>query len=231
MAETTPIPGPVARFRAQFRERQSPRYSGVAHAAFTFGLSVAVIAGALSRVHSPLPAELLLPPLGFLFGNLVEYLGHRGPMHHPYRGLRRLFQRHAGEHHRFFTREAMCYESAADLYMVLFPPVLQIFFLGVVAAPLGLLLFWLATPNMAWLWVATAMAYYLSYEILHFCHHLSPDTWLGRRALVTRLRQHHAIHHDPTVMQHANFNITLPLMDWLFGTIQRTVPQGRGKTE
>jgi sterol desaturase/sphingolipid hydroxylase (fatty acid hydroxylase superfamily) len=33
------------------------------------------------------------------------------------------------------------------------------------------------------------------------------------------LREHHARHHIPRLMQRANFNVTIPLCDWLFGTL------------
>jgi sterol desaturase/sphingolipid hydroxylase (fatty acid hydroxylase superfamily) len=32
------------------------------------------------------------------------------------------------------------------------------------------------------------------------------------------MRRLHLTHHDPSVMQHGNFNITWPICDWLFGT-------------
>ena len=43
------------------------------------------------------------------------------------------------------------------------------------------------------------------------------------------LRRHHALHHDPKLMQKWNFNVSLPLWDLVRGTIareqDRTVPQ------
>ena len=45
------------------------------------------------------PLEWLTVPLAFLYANLSEYLGHRGPMHHKTRLLAGIFQRHTVEHH------------------------------------------------------------------------------------------------------------------------------------
>ena len=61
-----------------------------------------------------------------------------------------------------------------DFKMVLFPPVMLLFFLGAIATPIALLLllFAMATPNVAWLYVAVAMSYFLTYEWLHFSYHL-----------------------------------------------------------
>jgi len=129
-----------------------------------------------------------------------------------------LFERHTEQHHRFFTDEAMSYEGRRDYKMVLFPPVMLIFFLGAIAAPVGGALFLVASRNVAWLYVATAMGYFLTYEWLHFCHHLPEDAWIARRRLLRKLRSHHQRHHDPSAMTACNFNITFPICDTLFGT-------------
>lgn len=215
------IPAVVARFRETARAERFPaRYSGGLHVAFTSSVSLAVIALAASRLAEVKPAEWAVIPATFLVANLGEYLGHRGPMHHARAGLGKVYRRHTGEHHRFFTREAMFYESRRDFFMVLFPPVLQIFFLGGIATPLAALVFLLGSANAGWLFVATVMAYYYVYEVLHFCHHLPTRGWMGRVPLLGRLRRHHALHHDPRHMQRGNFNITFPICDALFGTLR-----------
>ena len=48
----------------------------------------------------------------------------------------------------------MSYESSRDFKMVLFPPVMLLFFLGGMATPIALILFLLFTPNVGWLFVA-----------------------------------------------------------------------------
>ncbi len=212
----------VEAFRAQYRETQiSPNYRGWAHFAFTSCGSLAVIAFAISRVHQVKALELLTIPVAFLVANVTEYLGHKGPMHRPRKGLSLIYQRHTREHHHFFTHDAMSYESSRDFKMVLFPPVMLLFFLGAIATPMGLLLFALATPNVAWLYVAVAMSYFLTYEWLHFSYHLSGDSILGRSALAQTLRRHHQAHHDKALMGKYNFNITFPICDAIFGTTYR----------
>src|SRR5258708_82110 len=97
----------TAEFREKYRiEQVGPRYSGPAHLAFTSALALAVIALALSRVRAPGWA-LLTVPATFLYANLIEYLGHKGPMHRPSRLLRLVYRRHTLEHHAFFTRAEM----------------------------------------------------------------------------------------------------------------------------
>lgn len=217
------VDGEVAAFRERHRARHiGPRYHGWLHFGSTTVGALAAIIVAVVMVGAPTPLELLTVPLAFFLTNLGEYLGHRGPMHHRRRGMAILFERHARQHHRFYTHDAMAAESPRDFQMVLFPPVMLIFFLGMLAFPIGALLHALISPNVGWLFGATAMTYFLTYEWLHFAYHLPADGWVGRRRLVQVLRRHHTLHHDQRRMTHTNFNITFPIADWLFGTIDRS---------
>jgi len=209
----------VSAFRGAYRnEHIGAHYSGVLHFAFTSLGSLGVIALAASQVKAPTPFELLTVPITFLFANFVEYRGHKGPMHHRRKGFSLLFERHARQHHRYYTHETMTYESTRDFKMVLFPPVMLLFFLGAVATPVGVVLFLVSTRNVALLYVVTAMSYFLTYEWLHLCHHTPASGVLGKIGFLRRLRAHHQKHHDPTRMTSGNFNITFPICDWLFGT-------------
>jgi hypothetical protein len=209
----------VASFREAYRaEHIGASYSGFLHFAFTSVGSLAVIALAASQVKSPTWLEMLAVPVTFLFANFTEYRGHKGPMHHKVAALSLLFERHTRQHHRYFTHETMAYESPRDFKMVLFPPIMLLFFLGAVASPVAVLLFLTTTRNVACLYVVTAVGYFLTYEWLHLCHHTPPDGPLGNVGVLRRLRAHHQAHHDPARMTSGNFNITFPICDWLFGT-------------
>jgi len=164
------------------------------------------------------PFEWLTIPLTFLYANLSEYLGHRGPMHKKTRFLGAVFQRHTIEHHAFFTDQATCVESTQDYKAVLFPPILLIFFIGGFALPVGALLYFLISPNVCFLFVLVAVLYFLNYELLHFAYHNDPESWLGRLPFMSSLRQHHLTHHNRRLMTRCNFNITYPICDYLFGT-------------
>jgi hypothetical protein len=212
----------VAAFRAQHRAQHiGPHYSGWAHFATTSVVSLAVIAFAISRVTAPRGWELAMVPVFFLIANVAEYFGHKGPMHHRRRGLGEVFTRHTLQHHQFYRDDAMAAESARDFQMVLFPPIMLVFFLGGMALPIGLVLGLVVTPNLGWLFAATGVAYFLSYEWLHWSYHQPADSWIGRRALVRVLRRHHTTHHDLQRMTEVNFNITFPIADAVFGTKAR----------
>ena len=219
---TVEVPAEVTAYRREHRARHiGPRYRGRLHLATTTVGALTAIAIAAWQAARLAPGwlELLAIPATFVIANLGEYAGHRGPMHHRRRGLTILHERHTRQHHRFFTADAMTVESTRDFQMVLFPPVMLLFFLGALATPIGLALAWLATAAVGWLFAGTAVAYFLTYEWLHLAYHLPPDGWLGRRALVRHLRHHHTMHHDPRLMARANFNITFPIADRLFGTM------------
>ncbi len=210
----------VANSRKAFRERRiGPRYSGPLHLATTVSVSLLVALASALMLEDVTPLQWLTIPLTFLYANLAEYLGHRGPMHHKTGFLGQVFQRHSIEHHSFFTQEATSFDSSQDYKAVLFPPVLMIFFIGGFAIPVGALLYFLVAPNVCFLFVLTAVLYFLNYELLHFAYHSSPESWLRRLPFMDRLRQHHITHHNQRLMTRYNFNITYPICDRIFGTL------------
>ena len=180
---TAELPESTSRYRGEFRAaRIGPGYRGWLHLSFTtIGALVAILAAA-SQVHHVRGIEWPVIPMSFLIANLGEYFGHRYPMHHKTRGLGLLFRRHTHEHHRFFTDRATAFESSRDFKITLFPPIMLIFFLGFLAAPIAGLIYLLTTANAAWLFATVAISYFLTYEWLHFSYHVAPDSRWGRLA-------------------------------------------------
>ena len=219
------LPEAVARYRELYRDQQIPAgYDGRLHLAFTFGVGSLALLACLWQLRAVQTLEWLTVPLAWLYANLAEYLGHRFPMHRPWRGLDLVYRRHAGQHHRFFSHQAMPLDDLRDLRAVLFPPLLVLFFFGLFALPIAVAMSALFSANVAWLFAATGLGYFLNYEILHLAYHLPADHWLARRWLVRRLGWLHTTHHDPKRMAHYNFNITYPLFDWLFSTLRHEAP-------
>ncbi len=163
------------------------------------------------------PLEWLAVPFAFVFSNLVEYLVHRGPLHKKLDPLQILFTQHTLLHHDYFRHDDMAITRRQELAAVLFP----YWAIGLVLAgalvPYALLLM-ISTPNVAHLFVVTAIGYYLLYEWLHLAYHLPETFWVARIGVMQSLRQHHRIHHHRKLMQKYNFNITFPLFDRIFGT-------------
>jgi hypothetical protein len=195
-------------------------YSGVAHFAAINVVGLAVIGAALLLLDAPTWWYAALVPAFFVFANLFEWWVHKGPLHHPVRGLRSLYERHTRSHHLAFVDDAMAIRSARELRLVLFPPFVFPLLL-LMNAPLFALLAVASGLDLALVFLASAVAYYLVYECFHTLHHWPRDGWLGRRALVQRLRAHHEAHHDPRRMIQGNWNVSFPLWDWLLGSTLR----------
>jgi len=209
----------VEQFREQFRSEEIGRnYRGRLHLAFTSIVSLLVVVLCAISLDQVKPLEWLTVPAVILYANLVEYFGHRYPMHHPVKGLKVLFFRHTRQHHRFFTDQEMTFADSRDYKAVLFPPEMIVFFLGGFGLPMWLVLYYTASPNIAWLALAMALAYFLNYEWLHFAYHCDPQSRIGRIPGLQILRNLHLHHHDPRLMTHYNFNITYPIGDWIFRT-------------
>jgi hypothetical protein len=207
--------------RAQLVGQIPGWYSGPAHFAVINAAGLAVIAAALAALARPAPWHLALVPAFFVFANLFEWWVHRGPLHRPVRGLRRLYDRHTRAHHVVFTQGAMQVRSTREMRLVLFPPYVFPLFLLMNAPLLGLLAL-AGGLDLGLVFLASAVAYYLVYEWLHTLHHWPRESWIGRRRVVAWLRRHHEAHHDVRRMIQGNWNVSFPLWDRLLGT---TLPQ------
>jgi sterol desaturase/sphingolipid hydroxylase (fatty acid hydroxylase superfamily) len=219
--DSTAFEAAVARREARRREmtdRVPARYSGRAHWAFINLTTALGIGFCLVQVDRGPWWEWLFVPGFFVFANAFEWWIHRGPMHHPTRGMRILYERHTLQHHVFYLADDMEFRNPRELFYIVFPP-LALPILLLVNLPIPLMLGRLLSENIAWLFFASVLAYYFVYEWFHFVHHLSRESWLGRRALVGWLRQHHTRHHELERMEQGNFNVSFPLWDWLLGTM------------
>jgi sterol desaturase/sphingolipid hydroxylase (fatty acid hydroxylase superfamily) len=208
--------------REAFRQREMdaiPRwYSPWVHLGFTTLPGVAVVACAALFVRDLRLVELLTIPLTFVLANLGEWHAHRNLLHRRSRIVPILYDKHTPMHHRIYRYADMDIRSARELRLVLIPGtgvVALVIFNAPLAAVFGVLL----GSNVGWLYLATVGVYLVSYELTHTAYHLPATHPIGRLGLVRRLRELHAIHHDPRVMQRWNFNVTVPLADWLFGTL------------
>ncbi|HUK89389.1 MAG TPA: fatty acid hydroxylase family protein [Blastocatellia bacterium] len=216
------VPAAITSYRVDYRSANvSPRYSGVIHFLFTSTVCLGIMAYAILHVSHVTGLQLLTVPITFMYANLVEYLGHRGPMHRKTGFLSIIFERHALQHHSFFTHDAMECESPRDYKMILFPPIMIVFFFGLFAVPIGFLIRYALGANVALLFVTTSVGYFLNYEWLHWLYHQSPDSFFGRLPFIGGLRRHHFHHHNKMLMGRYNFNITYPICDRLLGTTYR----------
>lgn len=208
----------VTKYRNWYRQARIPQlYNGFAHTLFVFLVIGSTVIYYFLRLRHVEILELLIFPLVFVLGNLIEYGFHRFPLHHPVPGLRSVYQIHAQEHHRFFTHSYPAFESSKDFHTVFFPyfaPIALVLFLSSLSF---FILSKVLTENISYLFVVAGCLYYAMYECLHFLHHI-PSDLPKVLSFLNVARKYHSQHHDPRLMTRYNFNVTFPLGDWLFGT-------------
>ncbi len=219
------MPFDTQAFRQKYRANISPRYNPWLHGGFVLALGLTVLAFLLSRLDHVSAAEWLTLPLALVFYSWGEYHIHKGLGHHKRKWGGAFYKRHTGDHHSFFADGQMRYEFASDWRVILFPAWL------IVIYGAGALLAWALLSridaNAGALFASTLLGGYLSYEILHACEHLPPESPVSRLPWVRQMRRLHQLHHRRELMQGHNFNIVFPLWDWLYGTLYWENEDGR----
>ncbi|MFN3714070.1 MAG: sterol desaturase family protein [Alcanivoracaceae bacterium] len=212
------------RFRQQYRTNISRWYSGVAHMAFVFGAGGAMMLYAFSQVTRLSMTVIGVILFALLLGNLGEYVAHKSLGHRKRRFAGLFYSRHSGDHHTFFTHDDYTINSLRDLRVVLFPAFLLVAVTLLIALPLAGIGYWLLGADAGWALAGGVLLSYLFYEFIHLCDHLPQHNPLTKLPLVRQLRAHHRHHHDPAGLT-SNFNVTLPITDWLLGTKARAEKQ------
>jgi len=196
-------------------------YSPWLHLAFPSLVGVGAIVACVLLLHDVRPLDLVAIPATFLLLNASEWRIHRDMLHKRQPPLGVLYDRHTPQHHMIFVTDDMAIRSSREFYLVLIPAY------GIIAAGIGALpipaTLWLAfgLRNAALLFMVMTMGYVVAYEWLHLSYHAPADSFVGRMRLIQRLRRHHAVHHAPELMQKWNFNVTIPLWDWIRRTTYR----------
>jgi hypothetical protein len=207
-----------AELRADLLSRIPRWYSPWLHFAFPAIAGIAIAGFALSRITDLRAWQLALVPVFLVAGNAIEWHAHRGILHKRTRFLEQLYIRHTPQHHGVYVSDDMFIREWRELKLILLPAwgVLAIL---VASSPVAIALALVRQPNLAALWVASVVAYVLSYEWLHLAYHLPAEGMVGRLRVTRWLRQHHQRHHAPQLMQRWNFNVTLPIWDHVRGTV------------
>lgn len=208
-------------FRARYRAGIHPLYNAWLHGGFVLAYGIACLVFLAGRLEQVQAWEWLTVPLAFVFFNWGEYVVHRNFGHrksgNPVGAI--FYKRHTGDHHSFFVEGLMPYETARDWRVIFFPAWLIVLYSCGLFAAWWLLSF--VNANVAALFALTLLVGYLTYEIFHACEHLPPTHPLARLPWVRQMRRHHELHHRRGMMQTHNFNLVVPLMDWLHGTWHR----------
>lgn len=192
-------------------------YNPWIHLAVTSGLGAAVVVAAVLYARDVLWWEWLLIPFIFLWANWFEWRVHKYILHRRVPGLGMIYEQHTPMHHGIYTTETLEIASAREMKLILIPAS-GIAGIVVAAAPPAYLIGHFVTENAGWIYLAVAGSYMTFYELTHLAYHLPRTNPIGRLPLVAALKRHHAKHHDLALMQAWNFNVSIPLWDWLLGT-------------
>lgn len=202
-------------------------YSAWGHLAATTGIGITVLVVStvqLLRLGTTHLSDWLVVPAVLVLANFFEWRVHSHVLHRRRWPFQVIYDKHTPMHHMIYIEEDMALRSTKEFRLVLIPAAGV---LGIVlaAAPLAIGIAHLWSASAGWLFLLTASLYMVTYEVLHLCYHAPSDSFIGRLAFIKIMRAHHAKHHDPRFMQKWNFNVTVPLFDWLMRTTApKTLP-------
>lgn len=152
-----------------------------------------------------------------ILSNLIEWWAHRELLHRRRRFWEVLYDQHTPRHHRIYRFGSMSIGSRREWYFVLMPAK-GVLGITILAVPMALALGWLFGADVGWTSIVTSALYASAYELTHLSYHLPSDHPVQKIGLLRWMSRHHAKHHDPMLMQKWNFNVTMPLWDFLLGT-------------
>lgn len=191
------------------------------HLAGTTGIGLAVLAISITRLTgagSPAFSDWLVVPAVLVFANFFEWAVHKHVLHKRRWPMQAVYDQHTPMHHMVYVENDMALRSSKEFRLVLIPAAGV---LGIVISttPLAIAIGVLWSWPAGWLCLVTASLYMVGYELLHLAYHAPAQSFVGRQRVLHMLRAHHARHHDPRLMQKWNFNVTIPLADWVLRTI------------
>ena len=168
---------------------------------------------------------------GIFYASNLEWGLHMRIMHRPFFGFTYPYKAHALTHHVIFGwgktytignhPKELQEEHIKTIPMAWWNgPVLTI----IAAAP------WVVTVLFGLWYIPVVIAgavfgYYLVYEWIHWCMHDPKFRWVEQPRIFRRLNMHHRIHHK--FMGKKNFNVVLPVADWMYGTLQTSLRPAR----
>jgi len=208
---------PSPRHRERILSEIPARYRPWLHLAATAGSGVVVLVVAALAIEDLRWVELLVVPAMFVISNAGEWTAHKYLLHRRVKPFHVLYDQHTPSHHAVYRYEDMSIRSWRELRLVLIPG-FGVGLICVSVSPFAIAAGLLLTANCGWLVLLSTALYVVGYELSHLSYHLKKDHPVSRLRLVKKLREHHARHHHPRLMQKWNFNVTIPLWDWLVGT-------------
>ena len=154
--------------------------------------------------------------------SLIEHqvhsrLMHRKPRHFPFRSLRarrRIFTRHAVEHHRqyrqHFHDDPVPHGEDRGIRLNLWEGLLE-------SLAVSGILVWFST-TAAIMFPMVVCLHHVLWNLIHLEMHKPANRAFAKWAVFKHVARHHFLHHR---YPNTNFNVALPIGDYLFGTVAR----------
>jgi hypothetical protein len=155
--------------------------------------------------------------IGIFFASFFEWTLHKYVMHRPVGKFRYAFQAHAVVHHQVFKAD-QTYHLQDEKDKETIP---MAWWNGAVLTLIAAIPFVCISLLMGnWGFTAGGIlafaAYYCFYEYIHWCMHLPKARRVEKPQWFRKLNGHHLLHHR---YMHKNFNVVLPIADYLLGTL------------
>ena len=156
---------------------------------------------------------------GIFYASFLEWNLHKHLMHTNRKWLPYPFRAHALIHHQIFKADGT-YHLIEDKDKHTIP---MAWWNGIVLAIIAsipiAIIGYIVADYWSWLKVgSTVYGYYAVYEYMHWCMHLPRHRLFEEMQWYKNLKERHRIHHEK--MNSKNFNVILPVADWLMGTYQ-----------
>lgn len=160
--------------------------------------------------------------LSLILDSIIEWWTHKYPMHKKMPGplFRFLFKHHVNLHHSLFSGNAYEHSHEAnDRDTIPFPLWVGPLLILTAISPFWIISYYIGNYIPVWTSLSVALFYYVAFEGIHQLMHI-PDSpkvrWIRETKWFKWLNEHHRKHHEKASY---NFNLVLPLADWLFGTM------------
>jgi Fatty acid hydroxylase superfamily len=151
------------------------------------------------------------------FASTFEWVLHRFIMHKPLGKFRYPYEAHALKHHRIFRADETYHlineEDKWTIPMRWWNGPVLILVGTVMTIPFSLIF---GKWSISVIASIVFTSYYCAYEYLHWCMHLPRGRIVERNGIFFRINGHHLLHHR---YMNKNFNVVLPLADFLYGTL------------
>jgi hypothetical protein len=218
MSTITDVPLSVQKYRKELADKVPAWYSAQGNYMITVLISFPLVIYALLKIKNIEMLDLAIVPVFIFFASGFEYFAHRYLLHHRVRFFQKPFVEHTLKHHRYFTSEAIEVETSKDFSRVFFPVwgVFMIQYGGTL--PLSLAFGQILSPNAGFLTLITGAIFFFMYETIHMICHLPKNNLIFKIPGLLFLREHHRLHHDQKLMSKKNFNIVIPIWDFLMRT-------------